>query len=1314
MLLYIYNNIAFFLFSFLTAITFTISDLSQFSLGFTETATFEGAFVRKVTSDKVYVGNLFEEKTFDIITKTSDNYYKHSVCACGTACPLIVFDNNNNPTHSVSKNGGNYYVVDLSNNNTQSGSFGNDQLGVYLFDENHAIMGARTSEDGEFAYRSLKKIGIDNANDAVIHEIYQNYEIGYIHLSDGQHLIFSQYTYFYYNFIIDAQLNFKYSKWVKISNGKEKGYYGIHYIIEISNSRIISCLLTKTRKIVRCFSGEYGTHIFTNKYGIKEIFSSSSENPFDSLSFIKWTDETGIIGYGIDPFQFGILNYDLSFASSILTVSGSDYTFIDFTVLDTNKAYFILATFSFSKYSYYGDTFSFPDCRDKTISIHPNENFPIVKLFTESSDPSSTFLTRQIKVTSCDTTNKIYRTSTSTTIVFPNVYWVDDLYFVSSDSITVNYVFYGITSLFSNDNTIISSSQCTFTVVVCNEFCMTCSSSSTPTEMNCDSCDSDNGYYRSEDSATNCYNSTYLPGKNYYLDKSSSPYVYRKCLDNCATCSQYGDTLDTKCSSCNTDKKYYPIEGQESNCTLSYDVEGYVFYSGMFRKCHSNCKTCTLPYLGSSHNCQLCKEGYRWHPQIETNCVPNCPGKWYVGPNYEYKCVDDYNCPDTYPLLVDGSQCVASCNDFYTCNYCIEHYPLYEYNGNCVSNCPNGISYGDKCVQLLDEKVKPRVVDNVAVYKMDSDINPNNFTNLKSQALEIGFASQNESDEDIMTTIKGKDYNFDFYPSDIESSVVKGNGSPRINLGDCEDILRDTYNISDDEELYISQIVYKNVSSTSASNPVQYEVYRASVQPPTPLDISPCNEVKISISQPILNADKLNLELGLDLAKDGIDIYNPNDPIFNDRCTSLSIDGKDVSMKDRREQVYQSATFCADGCSLKSLNLTINEIECECEPQSNGFTSVLEENEIFSTFSSILSSTNIEMFACVKLLSGMGKHFLSSANMVMIPVIVSILTFSSLFIFIQMKLIYSNLNQHLPVAPSEVKLSDLSATEIESEVRSTKTIKTKIPLVSSVNNLVIKNEGYIMTNQNSEDKRENIKKEVKETEEEIDIGELNEMDYRDAIKSDTRSFIQYFIHILTEKQIILSTILNRSIFYPLSLRLVLLFFTLSSFFFLNGLFFTEEYITDRYNTKETLDIWYLLKNELSKSVYSSFIGMFIAKFISMMLSSERNFSKLYQEKGDVFYYQNFKTLVSDMKKKYYIVITLVVILSFVYWYFLFIFCYLYQSNQLSWIQSSLFSILLNILLPIVICLIVAAMRIAALRGKISLLFNISFCLYQIF
>ena len=101
-----------------------------------------------------------------------------------------------------------------------------------------------------------------------------------------------------------------------------------------------------------------------------------------------------------------------------------------------------------------------------------------------------------------------------------------------------------------------------------------------------------------------------------------------------------------------------------------------------------------------------------------------------------------------------------------------------------------------------------------------------------------------------------------------------------------------------------------------------------------------------------------------------------------------------------------------------------------------------------------------------------------------------------------------------------------------------------------------------------------IKKEEnsKEDEEEPSPEELNEMEYRDALKEDTRSFFQYFISIFAEKQIIVSTIVNHSVFYPLSLRLVLLLFTLTSFFFLNAILYTEEYITERYSTKESLDI----------------------------------------------------------------------------------------------------------------------------------------------
>ena len=109
---------------------FIKSDLSSFSLNFEDTSSYKGYFVRKITNTKVYIGNLYQEMTYDINTKTSDNYYIPSLCGEGTSCPLIMMENSI-PTYSVSKKGETYQVVNLSNNNTQSNTFGYNQMGIF-------------------------------------------------------------------------------------------------------------------------------------------------------------------------------------------------------------------------------------------------------------------------------------------------------------------------------------------------------------------------------------------------------------------------------------------------------------------------------------------------------------------------------------------------------------------------------------------------------------------------------------------------------------------------------------------------------------------------------------------------------------------------------------------------------------------------------------------------------------------------------------------------------------------------------------------------------------------------------------------------------------------------------------------------------------------------------------------------------------------------------------------------------------------------------------------------------------------------------
>ena len=235
---------------------------------------------------------------------------------------------------------------------------------------------------------------------------------------------------------------------------------------------------------------------------------------------------------------------------------------------------------------------------------------------------------------------------------------------------------------------------------------------------------------------------------------------------------------------------------------------------------------------------------------------------------------------------------------------------------------------------------------------------------------------------------------------------------------------------------------------------------------------------------------------------------------------------------------------------------------------------------------------------------------------------------------------------------------------------------------------------YKLTNQETGYSREEIS-----LTEGLETEELNELPFEEAIKKDNRKFCQYYFSILIEKQIILSTILSKSLFYPLSARIIMLLFSMCSFFFLNALFFTEEYISERYNSGETLNIFYILKNEISKSFYASMIGMLIGKVLSMVTSTGVSFTKLFRCKKDWDYFINFKNLVNEMRKKYFAVISLIMLLTLVYWYFLFIFCSVYRNNQVSWIQSSLISIFINIIIPIVLCLIIALIRAIAFKSN---------------
>ena len=114
--------------------------------------------------------------------------------------------------------------------------------------------------------------------------------------------------------------------------------------------------------------------------------------------------------------------------------------------------------------------------------------------------------------------------------------------------------------------------------------------------------------------------------------------------------------------------------------------------------------------------------------------------------------------------------------------------------------------------------------------------------------------------------------------SRFTGSSSKENGVSIIDLGTCEITLKTFYNINLNISLIIKK--YEQLTIPSERN-VQYEVYHPFTK--EKLNLSLCDSDSIDLYIPINLNDEL-LELYEDLKSSGYDLFNIDDPFYNDLC----------------------------------------------------------------------------------------------------------------------------------------------------------------------------------------------------------------------------------------------------------------------------------------------------------------------------------------------------------------------------------------------------------------------------------------------
>ena len=226
--------------------------------------------------------------------------------------------------------------------------------------------------------------------------------------------------------------------------------------------------------------------------------------------------------------------------------------------------------------------------------------------------------------------------------------------------------------------------------------------------------------------------------------------------------------------------------------------------------------------------------------------------------------------------------------------------------------------------------------------------------------------------------------------------------------------------------------------------------------------------------------------------------------------------------------------------------------------------------------------------------------------------------------------------------------------------------------------------------------------------EEYMITEPDDMDYDNAIKRDNRSFCRIFMDKIISKILILNIIFNYEPLNPRPIKIILLILNIELYFFINGLFFNEDYLKEMLYDKESNFLDFL--SRFSKRIsYIAIIGIITSYVIDFFFFEEKTIKRIYKrEKDDI---QNMKSelyqLIKNIKIRYCIFIIICFIFGVFIWYYIFCFNNIYPSMVKELIITSIIIYLIMQIIYLILVLFETILRLIALKCKSERLFKIS-------
>ena len=203
--------------------------------------------------------------------------------------------------------------------------------------------------------------------------------------------------------------------------------------------------------------------------------------------------------------------------------------------------------------------------------------------------------------------------------------------------------------------------------------------------------------------------------------------------------------------------------------------------------------------------------------------------------------------------------------------------------------------------------------------------------------------------------------------------------------------------------------------------------------------------------------------------------------------------------------------------------------------------------------------------------------------------------------------------------------------------------------------------------------------------------ELNDFDYKKAIKNDERGYFKYYISLVRINHLLFYSFYPSFNYNSRIIAIYLFFYNFTVFFFVNSLFFDHATMNKNKEAKFVLSHW------VSKRLYSALISGIINSLIRKLVLTDSLILKLKHKSNKENIIDNKDKAMKIIKIKIIIFYVINLIVLVFIWLYVATFCAVYKNTQIELIKDSLISFSTAMIYPPIFYFLPGFFRMDALR-----------------